>query len=67
MTTLQQPKFVQITGDNNYGLIALDEEGNVWEYVKYYGHPSTSAGISPIDKERTGWYLKEGQRHATTS
>lgn len=27
-------KFIQLTGDGNYGLYALDDEGYVWRYER---------------------------------
>jgi len=57
MTTLQQPKFVQISNDKYY-LFALDEEGAVWKY---------QGGYSEANKHLNGWYPVEPTRHAATS
>ena len=54
MTSLQQPKFIQISNDKYY-LYALDEEGVVWRYFEF------------SDKTKNGWYPKETTRHASTS
>ena len=50
MTSLQQPKFIQIIGRGEE-VTALDEEGNVWYYNPY--------------GDNKGWYPLLTVRYAT--
>lgn len=46
------PKFVQVIGDGQGGVFALDADGGVWQYKWAYVETKSAAGWAPLSTKR---------------